>query len=223
MLYNIAPGRAAVQKTLLLIAQIVILRKYTVTLWKNKLSNQHIIKPLLLVQLLNEPNKKKLLESLSQEEYQNLLNQHNIALESPDITEELLDIALDFLEQHAQQSNADINPCINAEDENINNQSQHPQASTLWQKIEALSHQMIVDLLQDEHPQIIAFILSNLDQKLAATLLQDMPQTHLEVIMPRILSILPVKDSVHKITEQCIDIKLTKINKKLRTEKKNIT
>lgn len=80
-----------------------------------------------------------------------------------------------------------------------------PAAEPVWSKFGAGSENALVPYLLDEHPQTIAYILSNLDAELSARCLAMLPGDLRNSAAKRLLKLNRVADNVTRLAEACLE------------------
>jgi flagellar motor switch protein FliG len=74
----------------------------------------------------------------------------------------------------------------------------------IWHKFASGSENSLVPYLLDEHPQTVAYILSQLDADLAARCLAMLPRDLRNTVVKRLLKLQPVHDRPSRLVQDCL-------------------
>jgi flagellar motor switch protein FliG len=77
-------------------------------------------------------------------------------------------------------------------------------AGSVWEKVDAAPENSLKSLIEKEHPQIAAIILSKVNSACAATVLGRLPQDLRNQVMRRMLSARPVPDVAQSILDSAL-------------------
>ena len=77
-------------------------------------------------------------------------------------------------------------------------------AGSIWQKVEEAPEASLKSLVEKEHPQIAAILLSKVNSACAATVLSRLPQDLRNQLMRRMLSARPVPDIAQRILDSAV-------------------
>lgn len=77
-------------------------------------------------------------------------------------------------------------------------------AEPVWKSFQLGSENILTPYLLDEHPQTIAYVISNLDGDLAARVLAMLPRNLRATVTGRLLKLFPVSEDIDRLVQGCL-------------------